>query len=348
MEPTGRFSRSLSGASGKADPERPGSPAPEQQPSSSPERLPRHSVFAEQYRLISKSINRFMDDDCTTMAAALAYYTTFSIAPLLLIIISIVGLVFGRQAVQHEIQTQIQGLIGQGAAREISAMVKNAGQQSSTGILGGILGVIALVVGATGAFSQLQSSLNGVWHVKPDPRAGGVRNFITHRILSLGMIMAIAFLLLVSLAISAALSAFGDFLSGFLPHGFSGPLLLVIAFVVSLAVVAALFAAMFKVLPDAAIDWRDVWIGAGITAVLFTTGKFLIGMYLGQSGTASAYGAAGSFVLIVLWIYYSSLIVLFGAELAAVRAELHSGAVQPKPGAVRVEVQEKIKPQRAA
>lgn len=257
-------------------------------------------------------------------------------------------MIFGRQAVQHEIQTQIQGLIGTGGASQIGAMVKNAGQHASTGIIGAILGIIALVAGASGAFSQLQSSLNQVWHVKPDPRTGGVKNFIAHRILSLGMILAIAFLLIVSLAVSAALSAFGHYVSSFLPHALSGPVLTAIWFVVSLIIIAALFAAIFKVLPDAKIASRDVWVGAGFTAILFTIGKFLIGMYLGHSSTATAYGAAGSFVLIVLWIYYSSLIVLFGAELTAVWSEAYSGGVKPKSGAVKVVSEEKIPPQRAA
>jgi len=162
------------------------------------------------------------------------------------------------------------------------------------------------------------------------------------------MILAIAFLLLVSLVVSAALAAFGSFISSFLPHGFSGPLLMAIGFIVSLAIIAALFAAIFKVLPDVTITWRDVWIGAGITAILFTAGKFLIAIYLGHSGAASSYGAAGSFVLVVLWIYYSAMILLFGAEFNAVWSEVYSGAVQPKPGAVRVDTEERIQPQRVA
>jgi membrane protein len=300
------------------------------------------------FAILKRAVNRFIDDDCPTMAAALAYYTTFSLAPLLLIIISVVGLIFGREAVQHDIQGQIQALIGQGPASQVGSLVQNAGQHSSSGVVGTILGVLALLFGASGCFSQLQSSLNQIWHVKPDPRVGGIRNFVTHRILSFGMIMAIAFLLVVSLAVTAALSAFGDFISAYLPRGFSGPLLQVLGFVASLAVITTLFAAMFKVLPDAKIRWRDVWIGAGLTALLFTIGKFLIGMYLGHSGTASAYGAAGSLVLVVLWIYYSSMIFLFGAEFTAVWSQAHSGAVQPKPGAVQVTTEEKLEPKHAA
>ena len=291
------------------------------------------------YRLITGSVSKFIDDDCTTMGAALAYYTTFSIAPLLLIVISIAGLVFGRAAVQHDIQSQIEGLIGKGAASQIGAMVQSAGQHSSTGIVGSILGIVVLLIGATGAFTQLQTSLNQVWHVKPDPRVGGVRNFLGHRVLSLGMILAIAFLLLVSLAVTAALSAFGELISGFLPTVFSKGFLLALGFVVSLIIVAALFAAMYKVLPDVKLGWRNVWIGAGITAVLFDLGKFLIGLYLGSSGTANAYGAAGSFVLVVLWIYYSSLILLFGSEMTTVWTEIYGHPVEAKAGAIRVKTE---------
>jgi membrane protein len=303
---------------------------------------------AGKFELLKKAINRFLDDDCTTLGAAIAYYTTFSIAPLLLIVIAVVGLIFGREAVQHQVQTQIQGLIGQGPASQVGAMVENAGQHSSTGLLSAILGIVALLAGATGAFSQLQTSLDRIWRVKPDPRVGGIRNFIGHRVLSLGMILAIAFLLLVSLAVSAALSSFGTFLASDLPRGFSGALLSAIGFVASLLIIACLFAAMFKVLPDAKIRWRSAWLGAGITSLLFTVGKHLIGVYLGHSGTASAYGAAGSFVLIVLWIYYSSLILLFGAELMAAWSEEASGEIQPKPGAVKVSTEEKLEPERAA
>lgn len=283
-----------------------------------------------------------------TMSAAIAYYTTFSIAPLLLIVISIVGLVFGRAAVQHEIQTQIQGLIGQGPASEVGTMVQNAGRHASTGIVGAVLGIIALVLGATSTFVQLQTSLNSIWHVKPDPRVGGVKNFVGQRVLSLGMMVGIAFLLLVSLAVSAALAAVGSWISGLLPSGFSGPVLQTIGAIASLVIVTLLFAAMYKVLPDAEIEWRHVWTGAVITAVLFTVGRTLIGLYLGHSGMASAYGAAGSFVLIVAWIYYSGLVFLLGAEFTQAWSEARTGGVRPKAGAVRVRTEEVTEPQRAA
>ncbi len=299
-------------------------------------------------RVLKRTVSQFLDDNCSTMAAALAYYTTFSLPPLLLIIIAVVGLVVGRQAVQGSIQQQIQGLIGSGAAGQVETMVRAAGQHHSAGIVGGILGILALIFGATSAFAQLQSSLNSIWHVKPDPEAGGVRSFLVQRVLSFGMILAVAFLLLVSLAVSAALSALGGMIARYLPSGFSAALLQAIEVVMSLAIISALFAAIFKVLPDVRIEWRQVWAGALITALLFTAGKFLIGIYLGKSGAASAYGAAGSLVLIVLWIYYSSMILLVGAEFTRVWAEFHGRRVEPKKGAVRVIQQEQHERPRAA
>jgi membrane protein len=299
-------------------------------------------------RYLTKTVNRFIDDDCTSLAAALAYYTTFSIAPLLLIVISIVGVIFGMKAVQADIQAQVLGLVGPDAAKQIAAMVESAGKHSSAGPLNAALGILALLFGATGAFVQLQSSLNTVWRVKPDPHHGGIRNFIGQRILSFGMILAIAFLLLVSLVITAAMSAFGDLVAFYLPKWISEMFLIVAGFVVSFAIITALFAAMYKFLPDAVIRWRDVWFGAAITAFLFTIGKFLIGAYLGSSGVASAYGTAGSMVLTVLWIYYSAIVFLIGAEFTEVWSESHSGAVVPKPGAVRVSFCETIHPRRAA
>jgi membrane protein len=296
------------------------------------------------FAYVNRTISRYLDDDCTTMAAALAYYSTFSLAPLLLIVIAVVGLVFGRHAVQQEIQQQIQSLVGSDAATEVGAMVDSAANHSASSAPSAALGLAALLFGASGAFAQLQSALNQIWRVTPDPRTGGFKNFLARRILSFGMILAFAFLLLVSLAVTAALAAFGSFISVYLPRWFSGPLLVGIGFVVSFSIVAALFASMYKILPDAVIRWRDVWMGAGITSVLFTLGKFLIGFYLGRSGVADAYGAAGSLVLIVLWVYYSSLVFLIGAEFTEVWAEIHSGPVRPKPGAVRTMIQKVIGP----
>ncbi len=290
---------------------------------------------------LKRTINRFLDDDCMMNAAGLAYYTTFSLPPLLLIIISVVGLVVGRQAVQHQIETQIGGLIGQGSGHEIGIMAQNAGQHSTSGIIGLILGVLILIFGATGAVTSLVTALNRVWHVKPAPNVSGITYFLKKRLVSLAMIVGLGFLLLVSLAISAALSAAGSWLVHFLPRGFSGPVLRVIAIVISWLVITIVFGAVFQVLPDAKIRWRDVWLGAATTSALFAAGKDAIAYYLGHSGVASAYGAAGSLVVIVLWVYYSSLLVLAGAELTSVWAEARGRRIQPRHGAVAVSYEER-------
>ncbi|HLG99932.1 MAG TPA: YihY/virulence factor BrkB family protein [Bryobacteraceae bacterium] len=289
-------------------------------------------------RYLKQTISDFVDDNGQTQAAALAYFSLFALPPLLLLVISIAGLAFGREAAQGKVQAQIQGLIGSGAASQISTMVAKAGQHSSTGAVATGLGLLALIFGATSAFSQLQQSLNTIWRVKPDPKASGIKNFVVGRIFSFGMVVAIGFLLLVSLVIDTILTGFGGMIKGWLPAGFSEALLHGITFLVSFIVISIMFAAIFKVLPDAAIEWRQVSVGAIATAALFTVGKFLIGFYLGRSGTASMYGAAGSLVLIVLWLYYSSIIVLVGAEFTRVWSESHGKVIEPKKGAVRVDL----------
>ena len=291
-----------------------------------------------------RTFQEFLNDDCMTQAASIAYATVFSLPPLLLLVIAIAGMVFGRAAVQHQIQEQIQGLIGSGAAGQVEIMVKSAGQNHSGSILGAALGILFLVFGATGALTALQNALNNTWHVKPNPRVGGIKAFLGKRILSFGMILVIGFLLLVSLALSASLAAFGGWVAQFMPKFVSTTLLHIAGDGISLAVVAVLFAAMFKFLPDAQIAWREVWVGALITAILFTAGKTLIGLYLGRSGAASAYGAAGSLMLIVLWLYYASIIVLFGAEFTKVWAWAHGREIRPDPGAVRVVTEERHEP----
>jgi membrane protein len=287
-------------------------------------------------KILKTAVQDFINDDCTTMAAALAYYTLLALPPLLLVLISIVGLAFGHDAAQGKIQSEIRDLIGSGAGNQVGTMVQHAADNRSSGIVGAVLGLVTLIFGATTSFAQLQTALNRIWRVKPDPKAGGVWNFLTQRVLSLGMIVAVGFLLLVSLAVSAALSSFGGVVAGWLPEGFSKTLLHGIELAISFLVISALFATVFKVLPDAKLTWRQVGAGALATGALFTVGKFAIGLYLGKTGAASAYGAAGSLVLIVLWIYYSSLIVLLGAEFTRVHAESRGHSVQPKEGAVVV------------
>jgi membrane protein len=225
---------------------------------------------------------------------------------------------------------QIEALMGAGAATEVRSLLEQA-ERPGGGPLPTLLGILAVLFGATGAVIQLQATLDRVWGVQVE--RGGIRGFLLKRVFSLAMILALAFFLLVSLLVSAALSAFGSRLEQF---GIPAALLLALNFVVSFAVITLIFAAMFKILPDARTAWRDVWIGAGFTAALFMAGKFLIGFYLGKSNPGEAYGAAGSLALLLVWIYYSSIIVLFGAEFTETWAERRGEGVEPEAGAVRV------------
>lgn len=286
--------------------------------------------------ILKESGKEFMDDNCPRMAAALAYYTIFSLPPLLILIITIVGAVWDPQTIRAAMEGQFAQMMGPEAAGEIHTMIENANRPGSRSALRTILGVAALIFGATGAFIQLQDALNQAWEVEPDPEQGGLKNFLLKRVFTFGMILGIGFLLLVSLVLSAALSAFGEVLSEMLPGGLSDALLHSLNLGISFAIVTLLFAALFKVVPDAKIAWRDVWIGAAATAVLFVLGKFLIGLYLGNSDPGQAFGAAGSLAVLLLWIYYSGLIVLFGAEFTQAWADSRGSGIEPEPGAVRV------------
>jgi membrane protein len=290
------------------------------------------SIFA----LLKSSAKDFIDDECPRMAAALAYYTVFSLPPLLVLILMLVGVIWDPQTIQRAIEGQFAGIIGSEAAQQIHAIIENANRPGSGGPLATILGLAAVIFGATGAFIQLQDALNRAWEVKPDPNAGGIKNFIFKRLFSFGMILGIAFLLLVSLVLSAALSAFGDVLAGMLPGGVSDIALQIINLTISLVAITLLFAAIFKILPDAKIGWPDVWVGAFTTALLFVIGKFAIGLYLGRSNPGEAFGAAGSLAVLLLWIYYSGLILLFGAEFTQRWAEGRGKGIEPEEGAVRV------------
>ena len=283
----------------------------------------------------------FMADSCPREAAALAYYTVFSLPPLLVLIMSIAGAVWDPQDVQEALRGQLGSLIGASGEEQIETIMREAERPEGSGIFPTLLGIGALLFGATGAFMQLQGALNRVWDVEPDPEQGGIRNFILKRAMSLGMILAIAFLLLVSLAISAALSAFGDALGARLP-GVSSTILLAVNFVVSLAVVTSLFATMFKVLPDVEVAWRDVWVGAIVTSVLFVIGKFAIGFYLGRSEPGTAFGAAGSLAILLLWVYYAGMILFFGAEFTQAWAESRGQGIRPENGAVKVKRKKEI------
>ena len=276
------------------------------------------------------------NDDCPAMSAAIAYYTVLSLPPLLAIIVALAGAVFGAGTVEDAIASQIRGSVGPGAAEEVRAMMAQSGELLSGSAFAIAGGLAALLFGATGAFAQLQQSLNRAWEVEPDPKQGGLKTMLLKRVLSLGMVLTIAFFLLVSLVLSAVIAAIGSIVDGFAPSGLVQFGLQVAGFVVSLGVITALFAAMFKVLPDAEVAWKDVWQGAFFTALLFTIGKTLIGIYLTKADPGSAFGAAGSLVLLLIWLQYSALILLVGAEFTQLWAKKYGAGIKPDEDAVRV------------
>ncbi|HEX8386037.1 MAG TPA: YihY/virulence factor BrkB family protein [Rubricoccaceae bacterium] len=284
--------------------------------------------FATVKQLAVTTGKEVVDDDVPSLAAAIAYYTVFSLPPLLAVIVGVAGAVFGADAVQDALTGQVGSMIGPEAAGEIEGMIA-ASSDIGTGIGSKIAGLAALLFGATGAFGQLQKSMNRAWEVE-EAAGGGIMATVMKRVLSFGMILTIAFLLLVSLALSAVLAAFGDAAASFVPGGLGDVALHALNIVVSLGVITVLFAAMFKWLPDADVAWRDVWVGAFATSVLFTLGKTAIGLYLGTADPGSAFGAAGSLALILIWIYYSALIVLVGVEFTQAWAELKGGGIDPE------------------
>lgn len=270
------------------------------------------------------------DDKVPRLGAALAYYTIFSIAPLLLIVVAVAGIWFGRSAAQEQILAQVSGLVGDNGAQMLGSMLQAADKPHS-GMLATVIGIATLLFGATGVFVQLQDALNTIWGVTPKP-GRGVMGFIRHRLLSLAMVFGIGFLLLVSLVISAGLSAAGKWMADSLPGG--DGLWHALNFLISFALIALLFTLMFKYLPDVKIAWRDVWLGGVVTALLFTLGKFALGMYLGRSSVSGAYGAAGSLIVVLLWIYYSTQILFLGAEFTQVYANRFGRHLEPADNAM--------------
>lgn len=262
------------------------------------------------WSLMKTAASAWIDDYAPSMGAALAYYTIFSIAPLLLIVISVAGLMFGVEAARGEITAQLQGLIGQDAARMIEGLVERANQPSS-GAISTLIGFVLLVVGATTVFAELQDALDRIWRA-PRRAQGGLWALLRSRLLSFGLILGIGFLMMVSLVLSAALSALGKWWGAWFGHWLLLAELLNIA--ISFALVTAMFAMIYKIMPRVKVAWSDVWIGALVTAVLFTIGKYLIGLYIGKSGMTSVFGAAGSLVVLLVWVYYSAQIFLLGAE----------------------------------
>lgn len=269
--------------------------------------------FKNLWSLLREAFLSWMAEEAPGAGAALAFYSILSLSPLVILVVSIVGLAFGNSAAQDQIIGQVEGLVGKQGGETIRAMIEHA-QKPAGGSVASFIGLITLLFGASGVFGELQAALNKMWDVEAKS-IGGIWATIRKRLLSFGLVLSVGFLMLVSLVMSAALAAVGKFYGGLLP--LPEFILSGIHFVVSLAGTAFLFGLIFKYVPDAEVSWRDVWFGAITTAVLFTLGKYLIGLYIGKAAVGSAYGAAGSFVVVIVWIYYSSMIFLFGAEFTS-------------------------------
>ena len=282
------------------------------------------------FGLATAAFANWKNDYAPSMGAALAYYTVFSIAPLLVIVIAVAALIFGQDAAHTAIMDQARGLIGENGAKTIEGMLASA-QKPKQGMIASGLGIMALLIGATTVFAELETNLNRIWKVEED-EGSGIWHFIRTRLLSFGMVLAIGFLLIVSLVVSAGIAAWGKYWSGW--FGGMEALLHVANFLVSVAIVTVLFAIIYKLMPRVTIHWRDVWIGALVTSILFSLGKFLIGLYIGKSGVESSYGAAGALVVLLVWVYYSAQTFLLGAEFTKVYAESHGSRKTLKSGTV--------------
>jgi membrane protein len=282
------------------------------------------------WSMIKQTFGEWSADKGGRLGAALSYYTVFSLAPLLLLVISIAGLAFGRDAAEGRMFGELAGLVGAEPARLIQTAVAKA-HQTRGGVLGTIAGIAILIAGATGVVIELQDALDTVWKVEPKPHRG-VWGLVRTRLLSVAMILSMGFLLLVSLVVSAALTAFSGWLRSAI--GDIAIVSWVIDAAVALAVISTLIALIYKILPDATVAWRDVWIGAIATGILFMAGKYLIGLYVGRASVGSAFGAAGSLAVLLVWIYYSAQIVLLGAEFTRVFANRFGAKVRPSKQAI--------------
>ena len=284
------------------------------------------------WKLLEQSGESWLDHNATRLAAAVAFYSILSLAPLLLLSVAIAGLIFGEEAARGELVQQMRDLVGDEGAEVIQTTLAKA-KKREQGIVATVIGAVTLLLGAAGVFGELHDAFNVVWEVKAKP-GRGIWGFVRDKFLSFGMVLSIGFLLLVSLVLSTALSAAGTYFSGLTP---GVPVFMeILNFLVSIALITGLFALLFRYLPDARMAWRHIWPGAIATAILFTLGKFLIGLYLSQAAVGSPFGAAGSLVVLIVWVYYSSLIIFFGAELTQVHAKSAGVEAQPLPTASRI------------
>jgi membrane protein len=282
-------------------------------------------MFGNAWALVSGSVNAFIDDEALTRGAAIAFYTVTSIGPVLFIVVAIAGLVFGEDAARGAITDQLGGLIGQQGSELLQTAIQSASRRSA-GLIAAAVGIGTLIITASSVFTELQQTLNVIW--RAEPRGTTMSRLIRARAASLGLVGALGFLLLVSLVISTLLSALSDYINAYLPSGHL--ILQTLTFLISFGLITLLFGAIYKVLPDRNIEWHDVLVGALVTAFLFTVGKLLISFYIGSTAIASSYGAAGSLIVVLLWIYYSTQIFLLGAEFTKVYASHHGSHQRDK------------------
>ncbi|MCH2558679.1 MAG: YihY/virulence factor BrkB family protein [Alcanivorax sp.] len=288
------------------------------------------------YRLVRDAVRYWLDANAISYAGALAFFTLFSIAPVVILAVQVIGLVMSTDAAMAQIMTQLHDTVGPEAAQTVREAVERS-RLDDSGILPTLIGIGAMLVGATTVFAQMQRSLNNIWDIAPKPSRNTILALVKSRLMSLTVVLSIGFVLLVSLFLSVMVQTLMVFARDWLP--IPGGLVVALETLVSVAVVTALFATIFKVLPDAVLRWRDVRLGALITALLFIFGRFLIAFYLSHTATASTYGAAGSLVLLLLWVYYSSLILLFGAAITRAWTEANGVHIRPSSAAVRVQKQ---------
>lgn len=286
-------------------------------------------------KMLWQTFNDFLDLNVLRMSAALAYYTVFAIGPMLIVIITLCDIFYGREAIEGSIYGQINGFVGSQGAAQIQEILKNA-TISNDITWASVIGVVSLIFAATGVFTEIQSSINFIWHLKAKPKKGqGLLKFVLNRLISFSMVIGLGFILLVSLFINAIMDALSSRLMSHFPE-VQVYIAYIINYAVTFGVISILFAAIFKILPDARVEWKDVWKGSFATAALFMVGKFGISFYLGKSNVGSAYGAAGSIVIILLWVYYSAAILYFGAAYTRVHACFKGREIYPNEYAVFV------------
>lgn len=289
------------------------------------------------FSLVKESAVNFIADDALKFSASLSYYTIFSIAPMLIIAIAIGSFLFGRAAIEGHLFEQINSIVGNEAALQIQEMLRHTTLRKNN-LAATIIGVAVFFIGATGVFGEIQSTINRIWGLKAKPKKGLIKYFV-NRILSFAMVVSIGFLMVVSLIASTVIGMLNTKLNTILPEATF--ILVIVNNAVSLLIISLLFAVVFKYLPDSIVRWKDAWIGSLFTSALFLLGKYLIGLYLSASSGASAYGAAGSVVLLLLWVYYSSILLYFGAEFTKSYALKHGSGIYPNLFSVRVEYEEK-------